>query len=88
MADTGITVDQLKARLTQVQAAITAILTTGASYQRPGLSLTHAHLPDLRSERQYLIRQITRQDTGAISVSEVSNGESTSGFDNDCNSNH
>lgn len=71
MADTGITVDQLKTQLAQVQTAITSILTTGQSYNRPGLGLSHASLSELQEREQYLIRAIQRASEGMISVVQV-----------------
>ena len=63
--------EQLKAQLTQIQTAINAILLTGASYVRPGFSLTRANLKDLQTREQYLVRSINRDAGGVLAVGEV-----------------
>ena len=71
MGSTNVTVDQLKTQLDQIQTAIQAILLTGSSYVRPGLSLTRANLKDLQSREQYLVRSINRDTNGVMAVGEV-----------------
>ena len=71
MADTGITPESLKTRLANVQNAINGILKAGQSYSRSGVSISKVPLADLRKEEQYLVRQISRSDSGAVSASQV-----------------
>ena len=67
----------LRTQLLAIQTAITNILTTGQSYVRPGLSLTHANLKDLESREQTLIRGIQRAEGGIITVAEVGHTTTT-----------
>ena len=87
MADTGITLDSLRAQLAAVQSAITAMLTTGKSIVRPGLSYTRVEMRDATKLRQELVRQIQRSESGAVSVSEVGPGNNQ-GYDNDASWSH
>ena len=87
MADTGISLDSLRAQLAAVQSAITSMLTTGKSISRPGLSYTRVEMRDATKLRQELVRQIQRAESGAVSVSENGPGNQ-SGYDNDASWNH
>ena len=85
MADTGISVSDLKAELTKLRQTISDILTTGQAYSRPGLSLSRANLPALQNREQYLIRSITRATDGMFAVGRVSgpaDGQAGDTFDN------
>ncbi len=61
--------------LTEVETAIRAILTTGISYTRPGLSLTRSDLNSLRELRKTLIREAAKSsDEGMSSIPDFSAG--------------
>lgn len=66
-----MTTDELKAELTQINTAISDILTTGQSYSKPGFSRSAASLSELRELRDSLLRKISRADGGIASVSQV-----------------
>ena len=74
MAATGITIATVQAQLAQIQTAIQAILLTGESYVRPGLSITRAQLPALQKREQYLIATLNRADGGIIAAGEIGGG--------------
>jgi len=71
MAATGVTVADMQAELLLIRTAISDILKTGQSYNRQGLSLTHANLGELRKSEQFLIRSLTRSDGGVVAVIEA-----------------
>jgi len=72
MADTGVTIDDLKTELTAVRAAILASLKTGASVNRPGLGYSRVSFSELRAHEADLVRNINRSGEGIISVLDVS----------------
>ena len=81
-ASTGVPVVQLQAQLAAVMANITAMLTTGKSIQRPGLSYMRVEMKDAEHLRDYLVRQLAREDSGAVSLSVSRSGE-TNGINAD-----
>ena len=71
MANTGITVDDLRAELKQLRQTISDIETAGQSYSTLGRSFTRANLPAVQKREQFLIRAITRETDGMIMVGRV-----------------
>ena len=72
MADTGITVEDLKTQLRAVQDAILASLKTAASVNRPGLGYTRVSFAELRQREKELVLAIQRDGGGLMAALDVS----------------
>lgn len=72
MADTGVSVSDLKTELQNIRKAISDHYTGMSSVSRTGLSYSRAPIEKLEAREKYLVLSIIRSDGGPFVAGEVS----------------